>query len=146
MVHDPVFFTFTAALVRMAWSRSVAVMFRRSPSASSRKFDRMGMVVLRSTTLCVAVSSFTSSWRLTVISIAAPCAADFSTSVSTIGIALLHPGCPTWQTDTRSRFPGIALLDAPNQHPPRSAAGPRLHHARIYAKRQLFLASDCMHL
>ncbi len=44
------------------------------------------MVVLRSTTLCVAVSSFTSSWRLTVISIAAPCAAGFSTSVSTIDI------------------------------------------------------------
>src|SRR6185437_6036630 len=39
-----------------------------------------------STTLCVAVSSFTSSWRLTVISIAAPCAAGFSTSVSTIDI------------------------------------------------------------
>ena len=78
MVHEPGFFTFTAALVRIAWSRSVAVMFSRSPSASIRKFDRMGMVVLRSTTLCVAVSSFTSSWRLTVISIAAPCAADFS--------------------------------------------------------------------
>jgi hypothetical protein len=40
------------------------------------------MVVLRSTTLCVAVSSLTRSWRLTVISIAAPCAAGFSTSVS----------------------------------------------------------------
>src|SRR5579863_3300161 len=48
-----------------------------------RKFERIGMVVLRSTTLCVAVSSFTRSWRLTVISIAAPCATDCST-VSTI--------------------------------------------------------------
>src|ERR1700722_2213011 len=86
IVHDPGFFTVTAALVRMAWSRSVAVMLSRSPSASMRKLDRMGMVVLRSTTLCVAVSSFTSSWRLTVISIADPCTDGFSTSVSTIGI------------------------------------------------------------
>src|ERR1700690_3297549 len=51
-----------------------------------RKLDRIGIVVLRSTTLCVAVSSFTRSWRLTVISIAAPCAAGFSTSASTINI------------------------------------------------------------
>src|SRR6185437_138733 len=88
MVQEPGFLTLTAALVRMAWSRSVAVMLSRSPSASSRKLERIGIVVLRSTTLCVAVSSFTSSWRLTVISIAAPCAAGFSTSVSTIDI---HP-------------------------------------------------------
>ena len=44
------FFTFTEALVRMTWSRSVAVMVRLSPSASIRKLERMGMVVLRSTT------------------------------------------------------------------------------------------------
>src|SRR5580700_3432582 len=88
MVHAPGFFTFTAALVRIAWSRSVAVIFSRSPSASIRKLDRVGMVVLRSTTLCVAVSSFTSSWRLTVISIDDPCTTGFSTSVSIIGIAL----------------------------------------------------------
>jgi len=69
---EPGFLTLTAALVRMAWSRSVAVIFRRSSSASMRKLDRIGIVVLRSTTLCVAVSSFTRSWRLTVISIAAP--------------------------------------------------------------------------
>src|ERR1019366_1253768 len=61
-------------------------MFSRSPSASIRKFERIGIVVLRSTTLCVAVSSFTKSWRLTVISIADPCTAGFSASVSTIGI------------------------------------------------------------
>ena len=42
MVHEPGFFTLTAALVRMAWSRSVAVMFSRSPSASMRKLDRIG--------------------------------------------------------------------------------------------------------
>src|SRR5208337_5304689 len=76
-------------------------MFNRSPSASIRKFDRIGMVVLRSTTLCVAVSSFTRSWRLTVISIAAPCAAGFSTSVSTIGIA---------PPSIRSQVPVLATL------------------------------------
>src|SRR5580658_7640454 len=88
MVQAPGFFTFAEALVRMAWSRSVAVIFSRSPSASIRKLDRIGMVVLRSTTLCVAVSSFTNSWRLTVISIDDPCTTGFSTSVSMIGIAL----------------------------------------------------------
>src|ERR1017187_1077977 len=91
MVQEPGFFTLTAALVRMAWSRSVAVMFKRSSSASRRKFDRIGMVVLRSTTLCVAVSSRTRSWRLTVISIAASCAAGFSTSVSLIGAYVPRP-------------------------------------------------------
>src|SRR6185437_10082952 len=90
MVHAPAFFTFTAALVRIAWSRSVAVICIRSPSASSRKFERMGIVVLRSTTLCVAVNSFSKSWRLTLISIAAPCAAGFSTSVPAAGIPHLH--------------------------------------------------------
>src|ERR1035441_2224983 len=91
MVQETGFFTFTAALVRMAWSRSVAVMFKRSSSASRRKLDKIGMVVLRSTTLCVAVSSLTRSWRLTVISIAAPCTAGFSTSVSLIGICIPRP-------------------------------------------------------
>src|ERR1700727_2721551 len=36
--------------------------------ASKRKFDRIGIVVLRSTTLCAAVSSRSSSARETVIS------------------------------------------------------------------------------
>src|ERR1017187_952324 len=66
-------------------------MFKRSSSASRRKLDKIGMVVLRSTTLCVAVSSLTRSWRLTVISIAAPCTAGFSTSVSLIGICIPRP-------------------------------------------------------
>ena len=85
-MQAPGFFTLTSVLVRIAWSRSVAVMFNRSPSTSMRKLERIGIVVLRSTTLCVAVSSFTRSWRLTVISIVAPCTAGFSTSVSTIDI------------------------------------------------------------
>jgi hypothetical protein len=45
--NAPGFFTLTAALVRMAWSRSVAVMFRRSPSASMRKLERIGIVSSR---------------------------------------------------------------------------------------------------
>ena len=53
----------------MLWSRSVAVMVRWSSAASMRKFDRIGMVVLRSTTLWVAVSSRSNSARLTMISI-----------------------------------------------------------------------------
>jgi hypothetical protein len=46
------------------------MMSRPSPSlvASKRKFERMGMVVLRSTTDCAAVSSRSSSARETVIS------------------------------------------------------------------------------
>src|ERR1700733_9752013 len=39
-----------------------------SSAASNRKFERMGMVVLRSTTDCAAVSSRRSSARETVIS------------------------------------------------------------------------------
>src|ERR1700678_3396435 len=111
MVHAPGFFTLTAALVRMAWSRSVAVILSRSPSASIRKLDRIGMVVLRSTTLCVAVSSFTSSWRLTVISIADPCTAGFSTSVSTIGItpSLAQKHIPALATLYNTLQPGESV-------------------------------------
>src|ERR1035438_241694 len=122
MVQDPGFLTFTSALVRIAWSRSVAVIFNRSPSASIRKFDRIGMVVLRSTTLCVAVSSLTRSWRLTVISIVAPCAAGFSTSVSTIGIG-----------------PPLVLKA-------RSCAGHTLQHFAACRKRLTLLLLDCIHL
>src|SRR5882762_11797966 len=43
-------------------------MVRRSLSASKRKFERIGIVVLRSTTDCAAVSSRRSSARETVIS------------------------------------------------------------------------------
>src|ERR1700679_1633367 len=68
MVHAPAFFTFAAQLVRRLWSRSVAVIVSLSSLASNRKFDRIGIVVLRSTTLCAAVSSRSSSARETVIS------------------------------------------------------------------------------
>ncbi len=37
----------------MLSSRSVAVMYRRLPLASQRRFERIGIVVLRSTTPCV---------------------------------------------------------------------------------------------
>src|SRR5450756_2021548 len=68
MVQAPDFFTLAAQLVFRLWSRSVAVMVSVSPSASKRKFERIGMVVLRSTTDCAAVSSRSSSARETVIS------------------------------------------------------------------------------
>src|SRR5215469_10662059 len=143
MVHAPGFFTLTGALVRIAWSRSVAVMFSRSPSASIRKFDRIGMVVLRSTTLCVAVSSFTSSWRLTVISIAAPCATACST-VSTIDTdppppfsalttgnpaAVLHPK----KAKTTSRGPQFVLATLYNS-------------LRPHGNRHDRIRLDCIHL
>src|SRR5579863_3689018 len=122
MVHAPGFLTFTSTLVRIAWSRSVAVMDRRSPSASIRKFDRIGMVVLRSTTLCVAVSSFTRSWRLTVISIDAPCTAGLSTSVSMIGIG------------------------PPSLSKPISDTGHTLQYIAVGRKWLSFLLLDCIHL
>src|ERR1035437_1623596 len=128
MVHAPGFFTLASVLVRIAWSRSVAVMLSRSPSASMRKFDRIGIVVLRSTTLCVAVSSFTRSWRLTVISIAAPCAAGFSTSASTIDI---DP-------------PSLRLREKPESKT--FHAGHTLQHQAVSWKWLSFLLLDCIHL
>src|SRR6202161_4095671 len=68
MVQAPGFLTLAGQEVRMDWSRSVAVMVSLSSAASNRKFDRMGMVVLRSTTDCAAVSSRRSSARETGIS------------------------------------------------------------------------------
>src|ERR1700733_6209827 len=68
MVHAPGFFTFAAQLVRRLWSRSVAVIVSLSSLASNRKFERIGIVVFRSTTLCAAVSSRSNSARDTVIS------------------------------------------------------------------------------
>src|SRR5207302_6839254 len=70
MVHAPSFFTLAAQEVRRLRSRSVAVMVSRSPAASNKKFERIGMVVLRSTTPWVAVSSFRRSDLVTVISMA----------------------------------------------------------------------------
>ena len=72
MVQAPSFFTLAAHEVRRLRSRSVAVMVSRSSAASNRKFDRMGIVVLRSTTPWVAVSSLSNSNLLTLISIAVP--------------------------------------------------------------------------
>src|SRR6476646_2020276 len=69
MVQEPSFFTLAAHEVRSPRSRSVAVMESLSPEASNKKFERMGMVVLRSTTPWVAVSSRNRSALLTVISI-----------------------------------------------------------------------------
>src|ERR1019366_1117096 len=77
MVQAPGFFTRAAQLVFRLWSRSVAVIVRRpavppfesaSTVASNRKFERIGIVVLRSTTDCAAVSSRSNSARETVIS------------------------------------------------------------------------------
>src|SRR5579862_9466920 len=93
-----------------------------------RKFERIGMVVLRSTTLCVAVSSFTSSWRLTVISIAAPCATDCST-VSTIDTA--HP-----PPSERSQ-PG---------NPAHLVLATLYNSLRRYGKRPDWIPLDCIHL
>src|SRR5262249_30389434 len=47
--------------VRTLSSRSVAVIVRRLPFASTSKFERMGIVVLRSTTPWGVVSSFNSA-------------------------------------------------------------------------------------
>src|ERR1700733_12832589 len=68
MVHAPGFLTFAEQLVRRLWSRSVAVIVSLSSLASNKKFDSIGIVVFRSTTLCAAVSSRSSSAFETVIS------------------------------------------------------------------------------
>src|SRR5580693_5308981 len=68
MVQAPAFFTLAVQLVRRLWSRSVAVIVSLSSLASNKKFERIGIVVFRSTTLCAAVSSRSSSARETVIS------------------------------------------------------------------------------
>src|ERR1043166_6418466 len=72
MVQEPSFFTLAAHDVRRLRSRSVAVMDSLSPPASNRKLERIGIVVLRSTTPWVAVSSFNRSFLLTLISIVVP--------------------------------------------------------------------------
>src|SRR5437016_8343279 len=50
-------------------SRSVAVIVNWLPLTSTSRFDRMGMVVLRSTTPCVVKSSFNSADFVTLNSI-----------------------------------------------------------------------------
>src|SRR5205085_802828 len=75
MVHDPSFLTLAGQEVRRLKSKSVAVIDSRSPAASKRKLERIGMVVLRSTTPWVAVNSFKRSDLFMLISIAAPASA-----------------------------------------------------------------------
>src|ERR1700744_4094112 len=91
MVQAPGFFTFAAQLVRTLWSRSVAVIVSLSSAASKRKFDRIGMVVLRSTTDCAAVSSRRISARETEIS-RLP-VATASGVVVAAGMILVSPWC-----------------------------------------------------
>src|SRR5579863_814094 len=80
MVQAPSRFTLAEHEVRRLRSRSVAVIVSRSSAASNKKLERMGIVVLRSTTPCVAVSSFSSSNLLTLISIAVPCIAPVASA------------------------------------------------------------------
>src|SRR5215470_7475196 len=61
IVPAPSFLTLASQEVRTLSSRSVAVIVRRLPFASTRRFDRIGIVVLRSTTPWVVVSSFNSA-------------------------------------------------------------------------------------
>ena len=89
MVQDPSFFTFAAQDVRKLRSRSVAVMVNLPSAASNKKLDRIGIVVLRSTTPCVAVSSFSRSDLLTVISIAVPCIAAVDEEEDSVPIVVV---------------------------------------------------------
>src|SRR5260370_37372996 len=98
MVHEPSFFTLAGHEVRRLRSRSVAVMFSLSAAASNRKLERIGMVVLRSTTPCVAVNSFNRSDLLTVISILSPrvCedeAINYATFNSSVLVLWVHVCC-----------------------------------------------------
>src|SRR6266536_1490461 len=70
MVPAPSFLILASQDVRMLNSRSVAVIVKWLPLASTRRFDRMGIVVLRSTTPCVVLSSFNSADFVTLNSIA----------------------------------------------------------------------------
>src|SRR5580704_9915412 len=95
MVQAPGFLTLAAQEVRTDWSRSVAVMVSLSSAASKRKFERIGIVVLRSTTDCAAVSSRRSSARETVISRLPVGAAVVVISVSWVaGLAVLKAVSP----------------------------------------------------
>src|SRR5437868_14746185 len=84
MVQEPSFFTVAAQEVRRLRSRSVAVILNRSPAASNKKLERMGIVVLRSTTPCVAVSSLSNSAWLKTISMAALVAVLIFSTFSTL--------------------------------------------------------------
>src|ERR1044071_2236781 len=116
MVQEPSFFTLAGHDVRRLRSRSVAVIDNRSPAASNRKLDRIGIVVLRSTTPCVAVSSFSSSAFVTVISIVPPLTSG--TSVARVAVVSLTavPPCGFLKctrhaclATLRTRFPPLLL-------------------------------------
>src|SRR5580658_9543238 len=80
MVPAPSFFTLASQDVRMLSSRSVAVIVSRLPLASTKRFERMGIVVLRSTTPWVSSSSSSRSDLFTLNSISGSpyvCCADF---------------------------------------------------------------------
>src|SRR5262252_4174182 len=70
MVPAPSFFTLASQEVRTLNSRSVAVIVTRPSRASTRRLESIGMVVLRSTTPCVVLSSFRRADFVTLNSIA----------------------------------------------------------------------------
>src|SRR5262250_354199 len=70
MVAAPSFFTLASQEVRTLNSRSVAVIVTRPSRASTRRLESIGMVVLRSTTPCVVLSSFRRADFVTLNSIA----------------------------------------------------------------------------
>src|SRR5215813_1922644 len=70
IVPAPSFFTLASQDVRMLSSRSVAVIVKRPSRASTRRLERIGIVVLRSTTPCVVLSSFRRADFVTLNSIA----------------------------------------------------------------------------
>src|SRR5215813_12272866 len=70
MVPAPSFFTLASQEVRTLSSRSVAVIVKRPSRASTKRLERIGIVVLRSTTPCVVLSSFRSADFVTLNSIA----------------------------------------------------------------------------
>src|ERR1017187_10427613 len=69
MVPAPSFFIFAGKEQRIPSSRSVAVSVTRSPTASIRTLDKIGIVVFFSTTPCERLSSATRSALLAVNSI-----------------------------------------------------------------------------
>src|SRR5580704_9671581 len=69
MVPAPSFFTLASHEVRMESSRSVAVSVMRLPEASHKMLPRIGIVVFRSTTPCVRLSSWSRSNFFTLNSI-----------------------------------------------------------------------------
>src|SRR5579883_3136267 len=93
MVQEPSFLTLALEAVRRLRSRSVAVRESLSPDASKRELERMGIVVLRSMTPWVAVSSLRSSNLLTVISMV-PVAVATSTGITESPVRTGATGVP----------------------------------------------------